>query len=392
MKILVIVDGVWPPAVEMTGMKSVYGLQKKLASLPDLEISILTSVEKWTRPDWEEWFRGQEEKYGIRFFYIDNFLKNFPRVYFYLTRALFFFKALWLIKKEKFDIVHEYSSLPLLVNRTRLLGKLTGIKTVHTICTGSKGFLSSWKLARGKVDKVICTTKKMVDDLEKSSEQSSVYIPLGIDIDVFLESRAKRDYRKELDISTQTPVVLYLGLLDERKGIFTFVEGIPEVLEKHPEAIFIIATSGQEGNFYDYRANKRKVLDMISSYRKNVRFLEGKQNVAALMDAADIFVYPLTTMHGILGVPSTLIEAFACGKAVVVSDLEELREFVKDGENGLLFGNIGELAVGIEKILKTSSLKQKFEENSLVMAQKYDTSNIVRDLKKAYLDPCLCGS
>ncbi len=388
MKVLIVVDGVWPPAVEMTGMKSIYELQKELASL-GVDISILTSIEKWAIPEWKSWFKNQKEKHGIDFFYINNSFKNLPRFYFYLTRILFFFKARQLAKKEKFDIIHEYSSSPLLINRTWLLGKLTGTETIHTICTHSTGALGSYKLILGRIDKVICTSKKMLRELKAYSSQSATCIPLGINTKEFLKNR-KKDYRKELRVSIKTPLILYLGLLDKRKGIFTFLKAIPKVLKKHPQAVFVIATSGQRGNFYDYQASKEKVLKTIVPFKKNVRFLEGKQEVAALMESADLFVYPLTTMHGILGVPITLIEAFACGKPIIASNIKELKEFIKDGVNGLLFKNPEELAEKTGRLLEDNLLKQKLKKNALNSSQGYDILKIAKDLKKIYKRSILC--
>lgn len=383
MKVLVVVDGIWPPAVEMSGIKAVYELQKELAAL-GLEIFILTSIEKWTVPEWKSWFEDQKEKYRINFFYIDNSIKNFPRLYFYLTRILFFFKAWQLCRKEKFDIIHEYSSSPVLINRTWLLGKLTGVKTYHTICTHNIGAFGSYRLIFGKIDKVICTTKKMLSELKAHSAQSTTYLPLGINIKKFLSSRYKRDYRKELHIPIRSPIILYLGLFDRRKGIFTFLKAIPKVLKKHPRAVFIIATSGQKGNFYDYQNNKKKVLPAVDSHKENIRFLEGKQDVVALMNATDIFVYPLTTMHGILGVPITLIEALACGKAIIASDLEELKEFIEDRINALVLHDEKELVKGIDELFRRSLLKQKLEKNAVNSAKEYDIMNISKDLKNIY--------
>lgn len=55
--------------------------------------------------------------------------------------------------------------------------------------------------------------------------------------------------------------------------------------------------------------------------------------LAALMREHTVFVSPLVSD----GVPNSMLEAMACGMIPVMSDLESIREFVRDGENGFLF-------------------------------------------------------
>ena len=98
------------------------------------------------------------------------------------SRLLFFFKALSLNRRHKFDLIHDYSSSPLLVGLTGILGKLCGAKTLHTLCVVNEGLLGSAKLTFGFswVDKVIVTAPNLLP-----SKKNIEYLPLGIDTEKF---------------------------------------------------------------------------------------------------------------------------------------------------------------------------------------------------------------
>ncbi len=78
------------------------------------------------------------------------------------------------------------------------------------------------------------------------------------------------------------------------------------------------------------------------------------------------------------GVPTALLEAAACGKPLVATDIPGCRAIVKDGINGFLVPvhDHRALADALEKLIIDSSLRQKmgFASRQLVMEQFTDTS------------------
>jgi len=70
----------------------------------------------------------------------------------------------------------------------------------------------------------------------------------------------------------------------------------------------------------------------------------------------------------------TVIEANACGTPVIASDVEGLRDAVRDGETGLLyrFGDVADLAGKITRLLTDERLRQTLTQNAIEWSKKFD--------------------
>jgi glycosyltransferase involved in cell wall biosynthesis len=100
---------------------------------------------------------------------------------------------------------------------------------------------------------------------------------------------------------------------------------------------------------------------------------------------ADIVILPSIDRSEAFGI--TLIEALACAKPVIASNLPGVREVVKNGENGLVFEvkNEGDLANRINVLLNDSGLMNKMGENGRINAEKYyDHGTITKKLEAVY--------
>jgi glycosyltransferase involved in cell wall biosynthesis len=83
-----------------------------------------------------------------------------------------------------------------------------------------------------------------------------------------------------------------------------------------------------------------------------------REDMPQLYAAAHVVALP--TRYG-EGVPKVLVEAAACGRAVVASDTPGCREVVRHDENGLLVrsGDVPALAAAVERLLHDRSLRAR---------------------------------
>ncbi|HET9075973.1 MAG TPA: glycosyltransferase family 4 protein [Acidimicrobiales bacterium] len=145
----------------------------------------------------------------------------------------------------------------------------------------------------------------------------------GIDIRSF--SPADHPVPGDLGIPTGTPVVLLPAAMRGLKGHEVAIDAWPDVIAEHPRARLVFAGSGTE----EARLHRLAAARGVSG---SVVFAGFRTDVAELMRASRLVLLPSLTE----ALPTVLMEAAACGRPVVASDLEGIPEVVADGDTGIL--------------------------------------------------------
>jgi glycosyltransferase involved in cell wall biosynthesis len=105
-----------------------------------------------------------------------------------------------------------------------------------------------------------------------------------------------------------------------------FFESIPLVQRERPDARFVCASMAEEPRAAEMV--KRLGVQAITHFLPPLPH----ESMAEQFRQAQILVSPAT--HD--GTPNTLLEGMACGCLPVAGDLESIREWITDGQNGLL--------------------------------------------------------
>jgi glycosyltransferase involved in cell wall biosynthesis len=131
----------------------------------------------------------------------------------------------------------------------------------------------------------------------------------------------------------------------------TFFQSVPLVLKEFPRAKFLCASM----------AGQAEALTWIDKLgiAESVELLAPRPHaeMADVYRSAMILVSPST--HD--GTPNTLLEGMACGCFPIAGDLDSIREWICDGENGFLVdsGNPSALAAAIIRAIKDKDLRSK---------------------------------
>jgi glycosyltransferase involved in cell wall biosynthesis len=210
----------------------------------------------------------------------------------------------------------------------------------------------------------------MTPKFREKCRQKTLIVPMGINSRISQTQVDAKDLRRKYHINSKY-VVLFVGRLVEVKGCEYLIESFKKVIKHQNDTLLLIVGRGPlEGDL------KKTVLE--NNLNLCVRF-EGFVEHDKIWDyynLADIVVIPsIVDSSGYEeGLPVTLLEALAAGKALIGTNTNGICEVIRNGENGLLVNqkNPEQLADKIIGLLNNDSLRDSLSQNALVCARNYD--------------------
>ena len=228
-------------------------------------------------------------------------------------------KAVQLILKERPDIIHGNWIVPTGLIAS-IAGRLTGVPILNTARgmdtrVSEKGLVRHlFNLAVRLSDKVSVVSEAMKD---RAVLKDAEIISSGVD-SLFFE--ISPDY----DLHT----AVYARSLEPVYDPETLIKSIPFVIEKMPDARFIMAGTGsQEQQLKDL------ALSLDISEHLDFLGLIDNESVASLMKKASVFVS--TALAD--GTSIALLEAMAAGLIPIATDIEPNRHLISHEKDGFLF-------------------------------------------------------
>lgn len=198
-------------------------------------------------------------------------------------------------------------------------------------------------------------------------------IKRGVDIERFRPIGKRENIKKELGIKKNNVVILFVGRLEQVKGIDYLIQAAKQLLKEYNYLTFVFAGEG---------TLRRKYEEMTQSIRENVMFLGFRNDVCQLMNAADIFVLPSRSEAH----PISVLEANACGLPVVASRVGGVPEIITDGVNGICVTpkNTNELAEALRKLITNPSLAKEMGKKGRVFVKQCFSEEIVASKVEKY--------
>ena len=221
------------------------------------------------------------------------------------------------------------------------------------------------------------------EEMERASflklRAPAVIIPNGIDWELFSTLPEPRQFRRTIGVEPQTPLVLFLGRINFKKGLDLLVPSFSQVVNKFPNARLCIVGPDNEGYGSKVRQWCRE-----TAISDKVIFVDHLDPIAvrqAYVDA-DVFVLPSYTEN--FGM--TVVEAMACGCPVVISDQVNIWREVKEEGAGLVMGlDPALIADAICNVLSDKDAADQMGRRGRLAAEKrYSWSRIIDQITDMY--------
>jgi glycosyltransferase involved in cell wall biosynthesis len=188
----------------------------------------------------------------------------------------------------------------------------------------------------------------------------------GVDLKLFNCNENKIGIRRTLGLPENSKIVLSPRNTASFYNLNKIVMAIPKVVKEVEDALFVFIWHG------DNTAKGEEIKQLASQLAiqgaiRIIGFVDHKQ-VALYHKASDVMVSVSERDSG----PVALQEAMACGDVPIISNLPCVKEWVKDGWNGLLVEphNVDQIANSIITLLKDQTLRGTFAERNWKLIQE----------------------
>ncbi len=142
--------------------------------------------------------------------------------------------------------------------------------------------------------------------------------------------------------SPDGPMITNIGRLTEQKAQHIFLSAARMVLDRRPDARFMIVGRGHLEQPLREQAQRLGIADRVT-------FTGVRRDIPNVLAESDVFV--LSSFWE--GLPLTAVEAMAAARPVVLTDVGGNRELVESGKNGLIVppGDVPALATALLSLL-----------------------------------------
>ncbi len=254
--------------------------------------------------------------------------------------------------RERPDIVHLVALRPVVVGG--FAARLAGVRAVVSAVTGM-GFLFTeggrspwarqsiqrllpWLLSRGRTIVQNQDDAGQLSEFGVPRERMRLIVGAGVDVGRFTPSLGQ-----PAAAQSRAPVVVMASRLLRDKGVEEYVEAARRL--RNLNARFVLVGAVDTAN--PASVSEREI--RIWESEGVVEWWGHREDMAATFVEVDIVCLPSYRE----GLPKVLLEAMACGKPCVTTDVPGCRDAVRQDDNGLLVParNVGALVSALERLI-----------------------------------------
>jgi len=290
------------------------------------------------------------------------------------SRAVAF--LLWALPRwSRFDLIHLHMAEGFAASMA-VLGRLTGTPVYMRVGAGkglgpdryTRPFAMRW-VSRVQAPSRLITAEALSYGVRRSR---IAQIPHAIDCTVFQPAApaGRAAARRRLGLPDGEVILLYVGRLARYKGISELMEAW-QTLSRTAATLVLVGAGETEDPLPEPPSGPR------------IEVRAWTEDVGDYYRAADAFVLP----SHFEGMSNALLEAMACGLAVVATRVGAAEEMISDGESGLLVdvGRVDQLREALSRLIFDPELRAGLGvEAARTVRDRYAVERVVDQIEAAY--------
>ena len=246
-------------------------------------------------------------------------------------------------------------------------GDIMGLSKTKAVLWEQNKMTLLWKiryrsiqLVLQKADGIIYVSDYLFDTAKKyfkTEKNKSLVSPIGFNPNIFYQFKQFKEKKN---------IILYVGRIDEKKGIykfFTILASISEYLKKNDFLTTIIGRVDDD-DFYSTMNNYNEIL--------NIEYLgeKSRNELAVFFNSSLITLVP--SFYESFGLVA--VESLACGTPVASYPVGGLRDIVIENYNGIFLDKENDVESGnkLMRLLQNKDVLEKYSQNSKTSIKKYN--------------------
>ena len=290
------------------------------------------------------------------------------------------------VLREDFDVLHLHEPNPFmnfLAVKANFLKRKPIVVTYHSDIVSHSPAIKAFKAVyvhgyqrflTFKLAKVIMPTSPQyieLSDILPKFKKKCFVVPNGVDLHEFRPKTVRKNKNEKR--------VLFLGRLIYYKGLHVLIKAFERVAREVPNAKLVIAGEGK------LESQLREQVKQ-AGLEKRVEFIAKRLTEAETLrefNKCDVFVLP--SIHRTEAFGIVLLEAMACGKPIITTDVSGTKYVAENCGIVVKTGDDRELASAIVKVLKSEALRKQMGRKSLAKVKRFSWDRVAELVEKAYL-------
>jgi glycosyltransferase involved in cell wall biosynthesis len=231
-----------------------------------------------------------------------------------------------------------------------------------------------------------CADRQAIEDFARRSKgllqpERITQFPTRVDTTIF-KPMPLQQMRHKLGLDGSGPLVVTCGRINKVKGWDLLIHAFYNFLHMYPRARLVFVGDGEDRQVLEQTIHEQGLAGSVL-----IVGFQPPSKVAEYLNAADVVVVGSYKE----GWSIAMLEAFACGRVAVSTDVSGARDMITQGRNGFVISNRD--AKCFASAMGHALAIESPNPMSLRIAEKYSLTNLRRDLYRVWKPlSCTCAS